>query len=313
MIDCHVHAFPDLEERAGQLRVKPLLGSFVDASSRVAGWLSQRLPAIRGVERAARHNEGPASGLAVDLAVTAAALPQVLVCGTVDRLLRSMDRHAIRQSLLIAAPPLAGNDWVVRRCASSEGRLVPVVALPALPPRSDEKAWAEALRTLAERGACGFKIHPNMDALDPDHPAYRAMFEVAREKRLFIILHTGHFRAPGYRRAGPSEPAAFAHLFAAYPGVLVCLAHMNRERPEAAWEQLHRFGQLYADTSWQPADTIRRAVAAVGASRLLVGSDWPLLHGDLQGEVVELVRRAVSDSELEQIAETNPVRFLGGA
>ena len=45
---------------------------------------------------------------------------------------------------------------------------------------------------------------------------------------------------------------------------------------------MKRYEQLYTDTSWQPAEAISRAIAALGSERILLGSDWPLLHTELQ-------------------------------
>ena len=173
-----------------------------------------------------------------------------------------------------------------------------------------ERAWIEGFTDYADRGARGFKIHNNLEGLTADHPAYRALFQVARARRLFVILHTGCFHVFLYKNKRPSDPAEFEPLFRDFPDVRVCLAHMNREHPEAAWEQMKRYDQLYTDTSWQPADGVRRAVDAVGADRILLGSDWPLLHDELQGEALDIARRALSDRDFERVAHDNGERFL---
>jgi predicted TIM-barrel fold metal-dependent hydrolase len=126
-------------------------------------------------------------------------------------------------------------------------------------------------------------------------------------------LHTGCFSVASYTHRHEADPAAYAGYFKEYPEVRVCLAHMNREQPEVAWELMRRFEQLYADTSWQPAEAIRRAARAVGAERILLGSDWPLLHGDLQGDAMSVLARAVSEQDFETITETSARRFLGAA
>ena len=52
---------------------------------------------------------------------------------------------------------------------------------------------------------------------------------------------------------------AWADVLRAYPDGRVCLAHMNRDAPEVVWPLLQELPNLYTDTSWQPADAIRRA------------------------------------------------------
>jgi predicted TIM-barrel fold metal-dependent hydrolase len=163
-----------------------------------------------------------------------------------------------------------------------------------------------------DAGARGFKIHPNMDGLAADNPAYRAMFEVAQARKLFVILHTGAFAAVGYRTMQPADPEPYATLFADFPAVRVCLAHMNRDEPRRAWELMQAHEQLYADTSWQPAGVIGEAIEQVGVDRLLLGSDWPLLHPELQADALNELRQAVSsEDQLERIGNKNAIEFLG--
>ena len=193
------------------------------------------------------------------------------------------------------------------------GRFIPVLNVPSLPAESGEIAWTTAFEELANLGAKGFKIHPNMDPYHHHHVAYQAMFQVAEARELFIILHTGCFTVPGYKTMKPSEPEDFCHLFAAYPNVRICLAHMNRDHPQRAWEMMKRHPQLFADTSWQPAQNIRRALQEVGSDRVLLGSDWPLLNNELQTSAVQAVREATSHAEFENLTVHNPKVFLGRA
>ena len=102
-----------------------------------------------------------------------------------------------------------------------------------------------------------------------------------------------------------------ASYFEDYPHVRVCLAHMNRDDPDEALSAMRRFESLYTDTSWQTAESIANAIGEVGPERILLGSDWPLLHADLQGECARLLERAASDREVETITGPSAARFLG--
>jgi len=327
MIDCHAHAYPRLDELAGRVASRlsapaaPLVtrgaAALGSASEAVGRWLGKRSrgPAI-DIERVAamRRARTERANRVFEGAMSTVALPALLATGTVERLLASMDRRGIDATVLIGAPPIATNDWLLDRAtAAGNGRLVPVTTLPPLDDGADEAAWRDAFEQLAGRGARGFKIHPNMDGLPADHVAYRALFAAADAHGRFVIVHTGCFHVPAYKRHGAAEPNAFEPLFQAFPKVPVCLAHMNREHPEAAWDVMERHSQLFADTSWQPADAIRRAVDRVGVDRVLLGSDWPLLHGDLQADALEVLRRAVTADEAERIGRDNARRFLGTA
>lgn len=321
VIDCHAHAYPEVADHLARLHV-PLPAPAeraLDGASRAGAAASRLLPRPRalGIEGLARLRRGSPAPLHRGLELLSSALltpAAVLFAGTIDRLLASMDRHGIDQAVVIGGPPVAKNDWLLADArARSEGRLILIATLPELPPEASENAWRDAFVELAERGAQGFKIHPNMDGLLPDHRAYRGLFEVARDRDLPVILHTGCFSVASYAHRRHADPEAYAGYFADYPEVRVCLAHMNRDHPEDAWALMRRFDQLFVDTSWQPAEVIRRAIDEVGAERVVLGSDWPLLHGDLQGDALAVLARAVSDRAFEAIVETSALAFLGSS
>jgi predicted TIM-barrel fold metal-dependent hydrolase len=287
----------DAAERARALRGRQR-ASDVTAIERVAG-LRERIP------------EGTSQRL--EYAVSAASGPHAYASGSVRRLVESMDRHGIERTVVIASHGVAGNDWLLGEAvAEAPGRLVPCAIPPDLPEGASAEAWTRAFDALADAGAAGFKIHPNFDVRPPEHPVWRALFEVATARGRFVIVHTGQFTTPLYVDRSPAAPARFEPLFAAFPAVRVCLAHMNRERAEAAWEVMRRHDLVYADTSWQTPDAVRRAVEAVGEDRILLGSDWPLLHRDLQGDALAVLRRAVPGAVADRIARDNAVAFLGG-
>ena len=321
MIDCHTHAFPAPDHWATLLPGWPL-GPVLESAERLATPLSQHLTEV--APRVALSFEGLAAfrrqtpGLfhqLTELLVSMGLGVPMLLTGTLDRLRASMAQHGIRRSVVIAAPPTASNEWLLDAVVG-DPRLVPVAYLPE--PRSGKppttaSEWAEAWMPLAEGGAAGFKIHENMAGLPPSHAAWRGTFEAARATSRFVIIHTGRFTVPGYRRLSGADPRGYEPLLQEYPEVRVCLAHMNRDEPEVVWDLMRRYDQLFSDTSWQPAEALVRALHQVGADRLLLGSDWPLLHADLQGDALSTLRRAVrDDARLERITLTNAEQFLAG-
>jgi len=330
MIDCHVHAFSGFRSSAGDLldraaekagQDSPIGGSLAGLASLVRNVGAPPVPSLAfdvarllGPDLPARLRKQVPPELygLVDMVGSLVAAPQVLAWGTIEGLLASMDRAAISQSVLIAAAPLAPNEWVLGEAGvKGQGRIIPVAALPAMAPDTTEEQWAEKLTGLADAGARGFKIHVNMDNLPPDHVAYRTAFAIAKERGLPIIIHTGRFDVPGYKRPGPVEPSMFHPLLESFPEVRVCLAHMNRDTPEAAWETMVRFEQVYADTSWQPAEVIARAAERVGTERLLLGSDWPLLHTGMQGAAVDALRIGLGEETAQRVGDENARRFFG--
>jgi predicted TIM-barrel fold metal-dependent hydrolase len=319
MIDCHAHAFPTLADslarlspRAGEVAqdLSAALKRLVPAAIREPVAEAIRHPIVDVEDAAAMRKKEV--GRTLEPAIAVGLMPQVLATSSVADLIASMERHGIEKTVLIAGEPVSTNEWILAQARAHEGKLVPVVNVPRLTASAGETEWGDGFEALAKAGARGFKIHLNADGLGHDHVAYRVAFEVAAAHDLFVIVHTGCFHADGYyKNLDPAEPALFAPLFERFPTVRVCLAHMNRDDPERAWEVQRRFQQVWSDTSWQPRENVRRAVREVGAGRLLLGSDWPLLHGELQGDVAAILRESANADDVDRIGDANARAFLG--
>ena len=239
-------------------------------------------------------------------------VPSVMLHGTPSGLLDAMDRCGATRCIVIGSRGVASNEWLLGEAQGEGGdRFIPVATMPELAAHASASAWLDAYDALARAGARGFKIHTNWDDVDAASPNIAALFEVAAKHGLFVILHTGCFHVVGYRRKEPCDLASFERWFAAFPRVRVCLAHMNRDHAEDAWDVMRRHEQVYTDTSWQPTATIARALDAVGSQRVMVGSDWPLLHKDLIGDARERAERAASGAALDDLLEDSALRLIG--
>ena len=335
IIDCHAHIFPDLAALGDILgpQIKPVAERLPSTVRRLAAralppnrvttalqWsqrILEKLPQLSSERRHAvenlRNQLSPRLADHLEYWLSAGIGPQILANGTPEKLSASMARTGIDTTVIIASFPLAPNAWLLETSQTiGGGRLVPVAHLPQLAPNATQDDWTDAFTSLATQGFRGFKIHPNMDGLEPQHLAFEALFAVAQEHDLFVIIHTGCFHVPGYKHQNPAEAAAFTPLFNDYPDVRVCLAHMNRNVPERAWQLMRHHPQVVADTSWQPSDVIREAIDRVGAHRLLLGSDWPLQNEALQEtNLANLQKACRSTSDFEQIAHLNATTFLG--
>jgi predicted TIM-barrel fold metal-dependent hydrolase len=297
MIDTHVHAFPGLPGVIGGLAARiPVLGLGLDIG--------------RAAKMRKRGGQGRINQ-AIEMGAGLALLPQVMLRGRLADLSASMDRHGITRSVVIGGGKAAPNNWLLDACRDDPHRFIPVTTLPFLRAGAGEREFEAEYNELAERGARGFKIHPNMDGLPADHPAYRTLFKVADERKLFVILHTGCFCTVVYKHLRPADPNDYTAYFDKYPKLRVCLAHMNRDEPQVAWALMRKYPRLYTDTSWQSVEAVRTAIAEAGPERILLGSDWPLLHGNLQGDARGVLERAASPGDAERIGTANALAFLG--
>lgn len=262
--------------------------------------------------RAFREKLSPNVLKTLEYAMTTGMGPSMLLQGTLDNLAASMERAGLDKTVVIGAPPIADNEWLLTRLASDD-RFIPVITLPRLPADAGELAWEIALNKAVDLGAKGFKIHVNIDGMVPEFLGYRMMFRVAEERGVFIIVHTGCFHVPSYKISGGIEPKSFEALLTKHPSVRVCFAHMNRDHPERAWDVVNRHQNVYVDTSWQSVKTVRQALGAIPVERILLGSDWPLLNDELQVENTRIVEEACTSEQARIVMGENAERFIASS
>lgn len=152
------------------------------------------------------------------------------------------------------------NDRVLGWARQSDGRLYPFCRLdPA------EEPVAEAERCLA-LGARGIKLHPRAQSFGfGDGPA-AAIFEVARDARVPILIHAG-------RGMPPMDP--LAELALRFPEVPLVLAHAAIADQGMFATRLAEHPAVLYDTSCFSALDVVELFARVPAERIIFGSDPP--------------------------------------
>jgi predicted TIM-barrel fold metal-dependent hydrolase len=173
-------------------------------------------------------------------------------CGIDGGLVFSPDNQAVF-ALAGSAPGIWGLVWANPRVASS---------------------LAETAALLAHERCVGIKLHPLLDAYLPDDPIVHPFYELALERDVPVLVHTGH---PIF-----TLPWSFEDVAVRYPALKLVLGHMghgNVVYVNAAIAIAERRPNVYLETSGMPMHTkIREAVDRVGADRVLFGSDVPFHH-----------------------------------
>jgi predicted TIM-barrel fold metal-dependent hydrolase len=152
------------------------------------------------------------------------------------------------------------NDRVLAWAAQAEGRLYPFCRLdPA------DEAIAEGRRCLAA-GARGIKLHPRAQSFGFDTPAANAIFELAADAGVPILVHAG-------RGMGPMD--ALADLALRHPEVALVLAHGAIADQGMFATRLAGHPAVFYDTSiFSPFDLVE-LFARVPAERIVFASDVP--------------------------------------
>lgn len=163
------------------------------------------------------------------------------------------------------------NDWVIRTCASSGGRLT---ALARVAP-GHEDAVAEASRAL-DAGAAGLMLHPRSDSFGLPHPVVDSLASAVAERGGGpMLFHAG--------RGIPNLGEEVVHLCRAYPTVKVILAHAGIS--ELGWiaPASAELDNLFFDTAWWQVADMLALFATVRPGQILYASDLPygsaLFHG----------------------------------
>ncbi len=141
------------------------------------------------------------------------------------------------------------------------------------------------------------------------------VMDLCRERSRPVLVHTNEPVGHSYPGKTPNTLAQIYQLVSRFPHNIIILAHwggglffFNLLKKEVK----ERLKNVYFDTAASPflydSGIYRVAVQAVGADKILFGSDYPLLS---QGRYfTEMDAAGLSRSEREQICGTNAARLL---
>jgi hypothetical protein len=220
---------------------------------------------------------------------------------TVDMLLDSMDRSNVRHTVVCPIEPFFGTDDVAGAVARNPDRL----SLFASADPHEAEAVAALESTLARHRVAGIKLNPARAGSPAEE---RRMFELvalAQERDLPVFLHTGSFP---FEAHGFDDPGVLEPVVRAFPHVSITIAHIGWDQHETVLALAERHHHLSVETSWQPPRVIRAAVDKLGAHRVLMGSDFPLLQ---QSVALDNVVAALKPREVRAVAYQNAHRLLG--
>ncbi len=221
-----------------------------------------------------------------------------------DDLLREMDTYGVDRAVIcpvdrcIAVDNREGNEFVLSTARSHPGRFY---AFATANPWYGERAVAELRRAIGE-GARGIKLHPSLQGFLLCDELVFPLVDLAEELDVPMFFHTG---TPAF-----SLPTQLAELAVRYPRVNFIMGHMGSTdfKLEAAAVALQS-PNIYLDTSWILPELVTRAVAAVGAGRVLFSSDSPL--STLRIEMGCRRATRLTDEERANVMGLSMLRLLG--
>lgn len=227
--------------------------------------------------------------------------------GTVQDLLRSMDRAGIARSVIcsIATKPDQFDKILRWSDAIRSERLMP---LPSIHP--DDPLAVDRVRQTASEGFAGIKMHPYYQAFDLDEEKVMPIYEAIADCGLVLVMHTGFDIAfPRVRRA---DAHRILRVINRFPQLIFMATHLGGWDDWDVVEQ-NLIGQpVWIEISfalgWAPPETIKRLLEKHPSDRLLFGSDSP--WQDQACTLEKLKDIGLSPAREKAILSTNALRLF---
>ncbi len=206
---------------------------------------------------------------------------------TADELVQAMDADGVDLSVAMGVGwndhGLARevNDYIIDAAKRYPDRLV---GFAGVNPSWGVEAAREAERC-ARAGMRGLgELHPDLQGFDlGDESTMSPLSEVAREHRLIVTTHSSEPVGHAYRGKGRTRPDVLWRFIQSFPDITLVCAHWGGGLPFYALmpEVANGLHNVYFDTAASPLlytpQIFDVAASLVGAGRILLGSDYPLL------------------------------------
>ena len=208
-----------------------------------------------------------------------------------------------------------GNDEVLAAAAANPDVLIPFASVD---PHKGKLGVREA-RELIERGARGFKFHPNTQAFWPNDVMFYPLYEVIAEAGLIALFHSGTtgigagMPGGGGVRLKYSNPMLVDDVAADFPELDIILAHPSFPwQDEALAIAVHK-PNVYIDLSgWSPKyfpENLVRYTNTLLKDKMLFGSDYPLITPDRW--LADFAKLEIRDEVRPLVLKENAARLLG--
>lgn len=210
-----------------------------------------------------------------------------------DGLLASMDANGIDVSLTQPYPGApdapAVHDRIAALAKAHPGRFRGIASIN---PHQDQQVYFNELsRCVKELGFVGVKLHTIGHAMNPAGADGGTVFESASQLGIPIMVHTG----PGIPFAAPSSLAPRLKEFPKVPVVMAHAGHGIFSGEAIAIAAEHP--QVSLEPSWCAFYNIGMMVDALGANRVMLGTDLPP-NASIQIESIKVLGLSKEDEAM---------------
>ena len=238
---------------------------------------------------------------------------------TADDLVQAMDQDGVDRAVVLGIGwtdyglAREANDYIIESVTRYPDRLIGFGGL--------NPAWGDAAAREADRfGRAGLRgigeLHPDTQSFDlGDEATMAPVIEVVRELGLIVTTHVSEPVGHIYRGKGRTTPDVPWRFVSNFPDIPVVCAHWGGGLPFYALMPEVSLGlsNVYFDTAASPflyAPEVFSVVAGlVGADKILLGSDYPLLRPARL--LKQLEGSDISQTDKQAITSVNAATLLG--
>jgi uncharacterized protein len=239
---------------------------------------------------------------------------------TAEDLIAAMDEDGVDRSVVMGigwtdqGVAQEANDYLIDAINRYPDRLT---GFAGVNPAWDGNAAAREAERCAGAGLQGIgELHPSSQGYDlGDESITGPLMEVVRERRLIVTTHSSEPVGHIYQGKGHTRPDMLWQFITQYPDVTLVCAHWGGGLPFYALmpEVAEALNNVYFDTAASPFLYDKRVfdivAGLVGAEKILLGSDYPLLSASRL--IRQVQESGLSDTDRNAILGGNAARLLG--
>jgi len=216
--------------------------------------------------------------------------PELVMNGTIDRLIGEMDEAGIDKTVLLALDIgiAFSSDLTVRDYNDYVADIVHeypdrIIGFAGIDPRRGKEAVVE-LQRCYDNGLRGLKLW-TLTGFYPDDESYYPLYEKVAELEIPMLIHTGSGPPGTYIKF--NRPLYVDKVAVDFPEIKIIMAHIGMPWVEEAVALVIKNSNVFVDISaWEP--TLKAApfvlcqaltqikMATGNLGQVLFGSDWPL-------------------------------------
>ena len=239
---------------------------------------------------------------------------------TAEDLIQAMDEDGVDVSVAIGIGwtdhglARETNDYVIDAVGRYPDKLV---GFAGVSPAWGDRAAEEAERC-ARAGVRGIgELHPDTQGYDlGDARVMGPLMEAVSQHRLVLVTHSSEPVGHSYQGKGKTGPETLWNFAKSFPDVKIVMAHWGGGLPFYALmpEVAEALANVYFDTAASPflytPDVFPVVASLVGADRVLMGSDYPLVRA--RRLISQTRESSLSDADREAVLGGSAARLLAG-